>query len=101
MTLGQVVHIEISCDFPGCDEYLLFSNKGWGKIKKMIYAIGWTSISFPGENKHEEEFLHFCARCKGRNLNLIEDHECIFIRKTKKGKPSEYGTVLACYFCEK
>ncbi len=101
MGYNQILHIEIECDFPGCDEYLEFSNEEWEKIDKMIRSIGWTYISFPGEERHNKKCLYFCARCKGRNLNLIEEHVCILMRKTKKGEPSEYGSILECYFCEK
>ncbi len=98
----QIVHIEIDCDFPGCDEWFGISNLGFGvgtKIEKMMFAIGWTSISFPGENKYEGECLYFCAKCRGKDPRLIKKHKCIYMRKTKKGKPSEYGSVLECYFC--
>ena len=101
MGYNQIIYIEIECDYPNCNEYLLFSNEGGEKIQKMMRSIGWTSISFPGENKYDEEFLCFCAECKKKDPNLIENHKCIYMRKTRKGTPSEYGTILECYFCRR
>lgn len=101
MTCHQIIQesIEISCDYPGCDECLFFGDEGWEKIKKMIRAIGWIDISFPGEE--DKEYLDYCPNCKEKETPINEPHVCIYMRKTKKGKPSEYGSVLECVFCEK
>lgn len=99
MGYNEVMHIEIDCDYPGCDEYLIFGCEGWERIKKMMQAIGWTHISFPGEEKGRSESLYFCAECKKKDPGSIKKHDCVFIRMTKKGKPSDYGTILECYFC--
>ena len=99
MGYQEIINIEISCDFPECDEYILFSYEGWEKIGKMIRAIGWTHIDFPGENENTPEALDFCADCKNKDPDLIKNHNCVFIRKTKKGDVSFYGHTLECYFC--
>ena len=100
MTYQQIISVEVFCDFPECDEYLLFAWEEAGeKIQIMMRAIGWTSISFPGEKKYEQECLDFCAECKEKDPRSIKEHECIYMRKTKTGKPSEYGSILECYFC--
>ena len=104
MAYQETRQIEITCDFPMCEEWLLFGPEGWDKIEKMIYAIGWTHISFPSEDKTERlKYLTFCSDCKKKELPLDsgvnKNHHCVFMRTTKTGKPSEYGTVLTCYYC--
>lgn len=102
MSYHELIQIEIRCDFPGCDEYLLFGHEEWEKISKMIKAIGWTSISFPGgASDLVDESLDFCSECKNKDVLSIEDHNCIYMRKTKGGKPSYLGSILECYFCGK
>lgn len=101
MAYNEVINIEISCDFPGCDEWLLFGHEGWSKIGKMIHAINWTWITFPGEVKGMAETLCFCAGCKEKDPGDIKEHKCVYVRRTKAGKPSDYGKILECYYCEK
>jgi len=102
MAYHEIIHTEIWCDFPGCNEYLMFSNEGWEKIEKMIKAIGWTHFSFPSE---EDEYgittknLIFCSNCKAKEILPNQIHKCIYMKRTKKGKPSQYGSVLECVFC--
>lgn len=102
MSYHQIFQIEIDCDFPGCDEYLTFSNEGQEKISKMIKAIGWTELSFPSDDEdYGQTNLNFCSNCKDKEIPTKEDHDCIYIRKTKKGKVSALGSVLECVFCER
>lgn len=102
MSYHQIMHIEIYCDFPGCDEYLLFSDEGREKIRKMIKAIGWTELSFPSDDEdYGQTNLNFCSNCKGKEIPTKEVHDCVYIRKTKKGKVSALGSVLECVFCER
>lgn len=102
MSYKEIMHIEIGCDYPGCDEYLLFGHEEWKDINKMSRAIGWTHISFPGESKDgPDEGLSFCSNCKNKELPVKEKHVCVYMRKTKKGKVSYYGSILECYFCWK
>jgi len=102
MSYHQIIEIEISCDFPGCDEYLIFSDEGWEKVSKMIKAIGWTWLDFPGDDENYiQTHLDFCPGCKDKEIPVSEAHDCVYMRKTKKGKLSHYGSVFECYFCGK
>lgn len=104
MGYNEIILIEISCDFPGCEECLVFGNlvhlEEWDKIRKMVKAIGWTHISFPSKEKgYGNDTLMFCPVCKKKELPLKEKHDCVYVRKNKKGELSYYGSVLECYFC--
>ena len=104
MSYQQIPLIEIYCDFPGCDESRIFSDEFMGleKINKMIKAIGWTELSFPSDDEdYGQTNLNFCPDCKDKKMPINEDHECVYIRKTKKGKVSNYGSVFECIFCER
>lgn len=104
MSYNQIPLVEIDCDFPGCDECLIFSEEFLGreKIRKMIKAIGWTELSFPSDDEdYGQTNLNFCSNCKDKEIPTKEDHDCIYIRKTKKGKVSALGSVLECVFCER
>lgn len=74
-------------------------------LRKAIQVLGWAYVDFPGEEG--ETSIYSCSECvakakKGIEVEATDDnHNCIFIRKTKTGKPSEYGKELSCFICGK
>lgn len=101
MSYCEIIHVEIYCDFPGCDQWLLFGDEESKNIVKMMRAINWTGISFPSEERYRDKNLDFCPACKYKDLPEDEKHDHVYMRKTKKGKPSDRGSILECYFCAK
>ena len=76
-------------------------------IVKMAKALGWSFIDFPGEERWGTAYVASCPECSADEEKGIikeatdENHNCIYIRKTKTGKPSEYGKYLTCFICGK
>jgi len=96
----------IECDFPGCERFIMVTGLDiycGNNLAKMIKAIGWTSISFPPDpNNHAQQWgLDFCPKCKNKDVDEIKEHDCVYMRITKKGKISDWGQSLKCYFCGK
>lgn len=104
MGWGQLVLTEIHCDFPECDEYFLFHYGGEinPDMKKVIDALGWTVLEYsPESDRFDSAVLWLCPECKKEDIPIKEEHECVFARYTKQGKPSRKGTILTCVFCER
>ena len=106
MGMYQVYGWGIGCDMPDC--YACFEILGLDEgIVKMAEVIGWVFIDFPGEQSYTDSHVVACPKCtvdeeKGIVKEATDDnHDCIYIRKTKTGKPSHYGKYLSCFICGK
>lgn len=92
----------IECDYPGCDETILTEDIAPGNCvpcEKTLNARGWAFITPPASS----DSLAFCPDCKNKELptdQKREVHDCIYASYTKKGKPSELGSIQRCLLCD-
>lgn len=104
MSIYQIYGWGIECDMPDC--YKGFEVLGFdADLRKMAEAIGWNFVDFPGENGNT--WVSSCPKCsfnETKGITIVatdENHDCIYVRRTKAGKLSHYGKCLTCFICGK
>jgi len=100
----QYQTILLMCDTPGCNEQTLVSFESLDFCEEMVKSIKWSLESFPGEKNWDNTTIIACPRCSKLDpseRSLKKEHDCVFVRTTKAGKPSPLGKVLQCIFCDK
>ena len=90
----------IECDYPECGNTTISEDiapGNWWPDERVLNAKGWTFITF------HKTWLAFCPKCRDKKLPTDQErkfHNCVYETFTKKGKPSDHGSIRRCYICD-